>query len=166
MTRTDVMASSRPQTTVATSAGSGSAHLKRRLLAAPALALGVLALLIPGAALAAEGTSGYNQTPTTPTTPATTPTTPATTPTTPATTPATTPTPTTGTSPSKEEGTPAAKEEPAKATSTPTTKSEKASTLPFTGFDLRWTLAVGLLLMGAGFSIIVVQRRERRGGSR
>jgi uncharacterized surface anchored protein len=99
------------------------------------------ALAVPSGALAAgESTSGYNQKPTTPTT---------------------------GTSPSKEEksSTPAS-EEPATATSTPTTTSTttpKSSTLPFTGFDLRWSLALGLLLVGAGFTIVVVQRRERRG---
>jgi hypothetical protein len=31
--------------------------------------------------------------------------------------------------------------------------------------DLRWTIAVGLLLMGAGFAIVALQRRQRRGGS-
>jgi len=102
------------------------------------------ALATPVAAVAAsETTSGYNQKPKEPTT---------------------------GTSPSKEEkSTPATKEtEPAKSTtSTPTTTSAtKASTLPFTGLDLRWTVSIGLLLMGAGFSIVMVQRRARRGGSR
>jgi hypothetical protein len=36
------------------------------------------------------------------------------------------------------------------------------STLPFTGFDLRWTIGAGLLLLGMGFSIVTVQRRQRR----
>jgi hypothetical protein len=150
MTRTDVMASSRPRTAGAASTGSRKTSLKRSMLALSALLLMVCSLALPGAALAAEGTTGYNQTPTTPTTPAT----------------PTTPTPTTGTSPSKETTTPASKEEPAKASTAPSTGSEKAATLPFTGFDLRWTVAVGVLLMGAGFSIVVMQRRERRGGSR
>ncbi len=144
MTRTDVMASSRPRTAAAAPIRKRS--IDRRLaLLLPAVLLAALALMIPGAAFAAsEGTAGYNQTPTTPAT-----------------------TPTTGTSPSKEEKatTPAAKEEPAKATTSPTT-TEKAATLPFTGFDLRWSLAIGLLLMGAGFSIVFVQRRERRDRSR
>lgn len=43
-----------------------------------------------------------------------------------------------------------------------TTKSRKASTLSFTGFDLRWTIGIGLLLMGAGFNIVTVLRRQRR----
>ncbi len=132
-----------------------SNRVKRGFLALPVLLI-ACALAIPGAALGAEGTSGYNQTPSTPTT------TPKTTP---ATTPATTPTtPTTGTSPSKEEKTPSTKEEPTKTTTTPATPAEKASTLPFTGFDLRWIVAAGFVLMAAGFSIVIVQRRERRGG--
>jgi hypothetical protein len=32
--------------------------------------------------------------------------------------------------------------------------------------DLRWMVAGGLLLMGMGFSIVVVQRRQRRGAGR
>jgi hypothetical protein len=41
----------------------------------------------------------------------------------------------------------------------------KASTLPFTGYDLNWTVGFGVLLVGAGGSIILMQRR-RRGASR
>jgi len=104
-----------------------------RLSAVAAMLLLALALALPGTAFAAEEpTAGYNQTPTTPKT---------------------------GTSPSKEEKTPASEPAPEKTTTTPT---EKASTLPFTGFDLRWSLAVGVLLMGAGLSIVAVQRRQRR----
>jgi hypothetical protein len=138
MTRTDVMASSRPRTADAAPVGSGTARISRRVVVLPVLLLMALALVLPSAAMAAsEPTSGYNQTPTTPTT---------------------------GTSPSKEEkSTPASKEEPAKAAAP---SAEKASTLPFTGLDLRWMVAVGLLLMGAGFSIVVVQRRGHRSGSR
>jgi hypothetical protein len=53
-------------------------------------------------------------------------------------------------------------------TTTPTTTPApaKASALPFTGFDLRWTVGFGLLLMGAGGSIVMVQRRQRRSGGR
>jgi hypothetical protein len=122
-------------------------------------------LLAPTAALAAsEGLSGYGTT-TTKTTPP------------PSTTPSTSTTPpTSGTSPSKEEGTATT------TTTTPTTSSSgvaansetsttsttpsKSGTLPFTGFDLRWSLAVGLALIAAGGSLMVVQRRHRRGTGR
>jgi len=127
------------------------------------VALLAFALVLPSAAPAAtyeehKTTPGYE--------------TPKTTPSTPATTPATTPTK--GTSPAKESKEPTttgSKEvAPTKTSSTPTptttTKTEKASTLPFTGFDLRWSFGIGLLLMGAGFSIMVLQRRQRREGGR
>jgi len=157
MTRTDVMASSRPRT-------QGERHTKgrtgtlRRVVALPVVLLMGLALLAPATA-AAEETSGYNQTPTTSTSTgySQTPTTPATTPTTPATTPST------GTSPSKEEKptstTPAKETEP--TTSTSPAKEAAAKTLPFTGFDLRWSFGIGLLLLAAGFSIVMMQRRRR-----
>jgi hypothetical protein len=111
------------------------------------LLLTALALLAPGSALAAEGTSGYNQEPNKPGT-TTTPTTPT--------------TPSTGTSPSKEEGTPTStpskETEPTKSSSSPA--KEAAKTLPFTGFDLRWSFGIGLVLMAAGFSIVGLQRRR------
>jgi hypothetical protein len=34
--------------------------------------------------------------------------------------------------------------------------------LPFTGFDLRWTIGGGVLLIAMGFSIVTAQRRQRR----
>jgi cytoskeletal protein RodZ len=145
MTRTDVMASSRPRTPGA------ARKTRRKLVSLPILLLTALALVAPGTALAAEETSGYNQEPKPPTTTTTTTPTPQTTPT----------TPSTGTSPSKEEG-PAATT-PEKET-TPTSESSPAKetkTLPFTGFDLRWSFAIGLALMIAGFSIVGVQRRRR-----
>ena len=40
--------------------------------------------------------------------------------------------------------------------------STKSGTLPFTGFDLRWTIAMGVVLMGAGFGLLALQRRQRR----
>ncbi len=160
MTRTDVMASSRPRTADAAPKAGRSKSIRRGLAAVPVVLVMGFALLVPSAALAAEGTSSYNQAPPPPptTTPKTTPTTP---------TP--TPTPTTGTSPSKEAEKPATKEEPTKAPSpssgSPAPTAEKA-TLPFTGFDLRTTIALGLVLMGGGLSILLLQRRMRRGGSR
>jgi hypothetical protein len=33
-----------------------------------------------------------------------------------------------------------------------------------TGFDLRWSVGMGLLLMGAGIAIVAMQRRQRRHG--
>jgi hypothetical protein len=127
----------------------------------PLVALLALAL-VPGAALAAEPTSGYGTTST-----STTPTSGYST-----TTPAPTTTPTTpskGVAPSKEaekptSTTPASETAPAKTSTAPT--SEKASTLPFTGFDLRWDIGFGLLLMLTGFSIVLVQRRQRRDSGR
>lgn len=132
MTRSDVMASSRPRT-----AGAGVRSFPRRILAIVALLALATALLAPAAALAGE-TSGYNQEPNKPKT---------------------------GTSPSKETKaeTPKAETEPTTATAPAT---EKASTLPYTGFDLRWDVAIGAVLMAAGASIVVVQRRQRRNSGR
>jgi hypothetical protein len=145
MTRTDVMASSRPRTPGAALKRKGT-RARRKLVTLPILLLTALALVAPGTAFGAEeGTSGYNQEPPKPGT-TTTPTTPS-----------------TGTSPSKEEGTPAttpSKEtEPTESSTSPA--KEESKTLPFTGFDLRWSFGVGLLLMAAGFSIVGVQRRRR-----
>jgi hypothetical protein len=147
MTRTDVMASSRPRTPGAAEKRSSTV---RALVTLPIVLLLALALLAPGTALGAEETSGYNQTPTTNTTTTTPPTT----------------TPSTGTSPSKEEGTPTTStpKETEPTTSSSPTKETAAKTLPFTGFDLRWSFGIGLALMAAGFSIVLVQRRRREDG--
>jgi hypothetical protein len=135
MTRTDVMASSRPHTAgAAPMRGSGIA---RRLWIVPAMLLLVLALA--GPAMAEEPTSKYNEK---------------------------TPAPATGTAPSKESKTPTTTPTTEPATSTEPATETKASTLPFTGFDLRWSLAIGVLLMGAGVSIVAVQRRQSRGDRR
>jgi uncharacterized surface anchored protein len=103
-----------------------------------------IALAAPSAAVAATSTtptSGYNQEPNKPST---------------------------GTSPSKEASKPTTttKATSPETSSAPTTQAAKASTLPFTGLDLRWIVGIGLLMMGAGFSIVVVQRREGRDGGR
>jgi hypothetical protein len=137
MTRTDVMASSRSRTRAASPMRKGSPRISRWLSL-------LVAVLAPAAAVAAEPTSKYNSTPTTPTTPST------------GTSPSkesSKPTPTPATSPSKESA-------PATTPAVPA-KEAKASTLPFTGFDLRWSVAIGLMLMGAGLSIVAVQRRQR-----
>jgi len=138
MTRTDVMASSRPHT-----AGVGRAHREvlgsgRRATVLVLALLTTLALALPSASLATTtGTSGYNQKPATPTT---------------------------GTAPSKESApatsTPSTTPSPSTST-TPTNEAAKASTLPFTGFDLRWSLGIGLMLVAGGFSIVLLQRRRR-----
>jgi hypothetical protein len=160
MTRTDVMASSRPRNAHAASTRGRSSRVLRGLSTIPLVLLLTLAFA-PGVA-AAEETANYGTPPTTPTTTPTTPTTPATTPTTAATTPST------GTLPSKEAEkpattTPSTEPSPEKTSSTPTTTSPaKSSTLPFTGFDLRWDIGLGLLLLAAGFSIVAMQRRQRR----
>ncbi len=141
MTRTDVMASSRPRTLGAMRIGRASSTGLRGLFALVALLLALA--VVPGAAVAAEPTSGYTTTTTTPA----------------STTPAAT-TPSSGTLPSKEAEKPASETAPAKTT------SPQSSTLPFTGFDLRWDLGFGLLLLVAGFSIVAVQRRQRRDSGR
>jgi hypothetical protein len=143
MTRTSVMASSRPQATVdRTTTRSVSSRARRGLAILPVvIALG-LAPVAP--ALGATGTSGYGEKPPTPTTKPNSGTSPSKSTKTPTTTPANEVAPTT---------------ESAPATST---QPAKASTLPFTGFDLRWTVGAGLLLLGAGGSIMVMQRRQRR----
>jgi uncharacterized membrane protein len=157
MTRTDGMVSSRSQTAGVASISRASHRrpgrtrrrvVRRELLALPA----ALALLIPSAPALAQtstgtsstGTSGYNQKPPTPKTETqpkqeTAPSKEATTPTT------TTPSPTTTTEPE-----------------TAAAPSPKASTLPFTGLDLRWVVGAGVLLLAAGFSIRLTQRRNLR----
>jgi cytoskeletal protein RodZ len=155
MTRTDVVASSGPQGADVAPTAKGSPRPLRRLSLLPVAFVLTMALGLPTAAFAAEGLSGYSTTPKTTST-----TTPGTTPT--SSTPAS-PTPTTGTSPSKESSTPEKTTTPAKTTEpTSTTAAKKATSLPFTGFDLRWTIAAGFLLVAMGGSIVIVQRRQRR----
>lgn len=161
MTRTDVVASSRPQKADAAPSRKGSSSALRKLAVLPVAFALMMAFVLPTGAFAAEeGLSGYKTTTTTTTT------TPPTTQSTPATTP------TSGTSPEKAESTPTKTtapeekaKEPAKTTTT-TSEPAKASTLPFTGFDLRWTVAAGVLLLAMGFSIVVAQRRQGRKGGR
>ncbi len=74
--------------------------------------------------------------------------------------------------PSKSKTAPQSESKPTSTTPTatpaPTTTSvpAKASSLPFTGLDLRWVVGFGLLLMATGGSIVTVQRRQRGGGGR
>lgn len=142
MTRTDVEAAG-------TNANGGSSRAARRLMVLPVALLLALALAVPAvAATSKEGLSGYGTKPSSGTSPSKSTKAP------------TSSTPTTSTPTS----------EPAPATSgsvpTTTTTPAKASSLPFTGFDLRWTVGGGLLLIAMGFSIVTVQRRQRSDGGR
>jgi hypothetical protein len=119
--------------------GSRRRRMVRGLLALPL----ALALIAPGAtALAAEATTGYSQT------------TPA---------PKTTPAAKQETAPTQTSSTPSKETQPAKTSSEPTATTAKAKTLPFTGLDLRWITLGGLLLVGMGMSIMVMQRRRHTG---
>jgi hypothetical protein len=149
MTRTDVMASSRPKAVGAVSMRMGSSGGSRRFLAIPVALLLAAALGAPTAMAATTGETGYAQKPAEPKTTTTT----------------TTTTPKSGTAPAKEVSPSKAATTPEKTTTTSTTKTEAAKSLPFTGLDLRWIVAVGILMMGAGFSIVTVQRRQRRSKS-
>ncbi|MGH2852933.1 MAG: hypothetical protein ACRDLF_01915 [Solirubrobacteraceae bacterium] len=107
---------------------------RRELLALPA----VLALVVAPAAPAfaqtsSNGTSGYKQKPPVPTTKTE---------------------PKKETEPSKE----ATKPTPTTTVEPTTTPAAKASTLPFTGLDLRWVLGAGLLLLSTGLAIRLGQR--------
>ncbi len=147
MTRTEGMTSGRSHTPAAMNEMSLQrlAHRTRRrlarreLLALPA-ALALIVSAAPAVAQAAEtsssGTSGYSQKP---------------------------PTPATKTEPKKEVE--PAKEEKKAATTptttvapTTTTPTAKATTLPFTGLDLRWVVGGGLLLLASGLSIRLALR--------
>ncbi len=119
--------------------------LLRGLLAVSAALALVAALATP--ALAAEPTSGYTNTTTAkkevlPT--------------------KTTTTPKKEVEPSKTTTTPATAVEP--TATTPTATTAKASTLPFTGLNLTWVVGLGLAMVCAGGSIVMVQRRQHRNG--
>jgi hypothetical protein len=124
-------------------------RMSRTLLALPI----VLAIALPAApALAAtSGTTGYYNTPA-----------------------PSTAHPGNGVSPAKETSKPRTTTSPTSSaspstttpTTTPTTSTTTtthATTLPFTGLDLRWVVGLGVLLIGAGISIQMTQRRKRYG---
>ena len=147
MTRTNVMASSRPETAEPATTRSGTSRARRRLVILPVVL--ALAAWRPrrrpwrrNRPQPAYGNSGAKK-----------------------------PESKGGVSPSKStktptSTTPAKTVEPATTSTTPTTSTEpaKASTLPFTGFNLTWTVGGGLLLVCAGGSMMVMQRRGRRDG--
>jgi hypothetical protein len=140
MTRTGVMASSRPRTVETATSGKGAGAVRGRSLLAGLLVVLALAL-VPAVAAATEPTSSY-----TTTTPK----------------PTTTTTPSSGALPSKESEKPASTTPASEPAASNTSTTPKANTLPFTGFDLRWDIGFGLLLVVAGASIVAVQRRQRR----
>lgn len=151
MTWTGVMASSRPQTAESASRRRGAIPGVARGLALIVIVVSALAIA-PVALAASSTTTGYTQEPPKPTTTSTTP--------------------TSGVSPSKETEKTTPKE-PAPTTSTtpssgvaPSKETAKTTTLPFTGFDLRWEIGLGLLLIAGGLSIFLMQRRQRRVGGR
>jgi cobalamin biosynthesis Mg chelatase CobN len=142
-------------------------RMSRTFLALPVV---VFVLMLPAAsALAVETTTGYKQTPNTPTTTTTTASTTTAVSTTTAANTTTgyqqTPTkPASGTGPSKETATPTTSTSPANTAMphTSTTAHSANSTLPFTGLDLRWIIGAGVLLLAAGLSIRIMQRRQRQ----
>jgi hypothetical protein len=136
----DVTASERSQPVSAAPIGNGRSS-RRRMVRRGLLALPlVLALMVPGAsALAAEATTGYGQT----TPPPKTETTPA-----------------GEAAPTQTSSTPSSETQPAKTSSEPVATTAHAKTLPFTGLDLRWVIVGGVLLLGLGLSIVVVQRNR------
>jgi hypothetical protein len=151
MTPTDCMVSSRPHTAVAATDGlelqdrrgaaRGRRIARRGLLAVP-VALALMAPAAPALAQTAPATSGYKQAPPVKTTPE----------------------PKSGTAPAKEtttpKTTPETKVEPTTSVAPTTTTAPAQSKLPFTGLDLRWVLGAGLLLLAAGLSLRLTQRRR------
>jgi hypothetical protein len=147
MTPTDDMVPSRPHTAVATELHDHrGATRTRRAARRGLLALPIaLALTIPATPALGQtsstGTSGYGQKAPVPTTTE----------------------PKSGTAPSKEATTPKTETapEPTTTTTTPakTTVSPNESKLPFTGLDLRWVIGGGMLLLAAGLSLRISQRR-------
>jgi hypothetical protein len=145
MTRTESVVSSRPKAGPAASRNHTISSGLRRMSRRGALIVPILlALMAPAApALAAAPTSGYTQEPNAPTT-----------------------TPKSGTAPSKSSSKPSTgSAAPSTSSSAPTTTTATPSnsTLPFTGLDLRWIVGGGLLLLAAGLSIRLTQRRQRGG---
>jgi hypothetical protein len=144
--RNDFTACDGPSTAKAAATDGGRSR-RRRTMRRGLLALPLALVLMVGgatAALAAEPTSGYGGN------------TPA---------PKTTPSPKGEAAPTNTSKTPTvpSKETPASNTEPTATTATKATTLPFTGLDLRWVILAGMLLVGMGMSIVLVQRG--RGGS-
>jgi hypothetical protein len=126
-------------------------YSRRRTMRRGLLVFPLALVLIAGGAttaLAVEPTSGYSQT------------SPA---------PKTTPSPKGEAAPTNTSSTPSKETKAATPTSStePTaTTATKATTLPFTGLDLRWVILAGVLLVGMGMSIVLVQRGRGSGANR
>jgi hypothetical protein len=143
------MVSSGPHMEGKASLGRGGRPARRGVRRGSVALSVALALMLPASPALAQttGTSGYKQEPPKPTT---------------------TTTPKSGTAPSKESTTPTtttpkAATEPATTTTPTHAVSPSESKLPFTGLNLSWVVSAGLLLLAAGLSIRVVQRRQRYG---
>ena len=146
---TETGASNRPQSGSITSRR--SLMLRRGLLAVP-VALG---LMLPASAGAAEATNGYTQTPPPPPGTTTTVTSPPSTVRTPPVT-VRTPAPPSKAVPKKGAGPSVNIGEPVTIKPSPAPR-----TLPFTGLDLRWIIGAGILLLGMGLTVRILQRRTR-----
>lgn len=144
--RNDFTACDGPSTAKAAATESGRSR-RRRTMRRGLLALPLALVLMVGGttmALAADPTSGYGgNTPATKTPP-----------------PKGEAAPTTTSSTPSQESTTAT---PTSRTEPTATTAAKATTLPFTGLDLRWMILAGVLLVGMGMSIVLVQRG--RGGN-
>jgi hypothetical protein len=151
MTRTDVEALNGPLTAGTEANRRGSSRAARRLVVLPVallLAIAPAAPTLAAGSTSKEALSGYGTKPSSGTSPSKSTKTP------------TSKTPTTTT--------PATEPAPATSSSAPTTTTApaKSSSLPFTGFNLSWTVGGGLLLIAMGFSIVTVQRRQGRDSGR
>ncbi|HTA96589.1 MAG TPA: hypothetical protein VK730_02980 [Solirubrobacteraceae bacterium] len=151
--RNDLTACEGPQQANATSIDRARSRRRRTVRGLLALPLALM-LIAPGAALAAEPTSGYSTpVPAPKTTPAPAPkqeTAPTKTSSTPKETPAS------GTEPANTS-------EPAKSSTEPTATTA-AKTLPFTGLNLTWIVIGGVLLVAMGASVLYTQRRRQGAG--
>lgn len=152
MTRTESVVSSRPQVGPSASgnhassgfSGAGLRRTTRRIALIVPMALALMAPAAP--TLAAEPTSGYKEG-----------------------SPAPKTAPKSGTAPSESSSKPSSgASAPSSSSAAPTTTSASpsTSTLPFTGLDLRWIVGGGLVLLAAGLSIGLTQRRQRGGVGR
>jgi hypothetical protein len=140
MTKTDVSNSSRPHAADAAIRGK-RASLRMLLIALSAALMLMAAFAASSFGASGEVESGYKQKPPAPKEAGS------------------------GTAPAKESSEPASGVAPESASASPTSPSS-SSTLPFTGLDLRWVIGGGLLLIGSGASIRIVQRRERQDSDR